>query len=109
MRNQTWQFKRTMSADEYVAALMKLDLTMAAAARYLDISARHSRRYAHGEIEIPVPTALLLRALMVHNERPIVPAWTASWEARQTGLTKARRRSRAVQEVIALSRRPSHD
>lgn len=94
MRNQTWQLKRTMSADEYVAALMKLDLTMAAAARYLDISARHSRRFAHGEIDVPVPVALLLRALMVHNERPIVPAWTASWEARQNGQAKQRRRAR---------------
>jgi hypothetical protein len=78
-----WQANRTMTPDEYLVTLHKLGLSAAAAGRYLGVSARTSRRYANGEADVPEAVVLLLRALLAYRVRPIVPAWTAAWEARQ--------------------------
>jgi hypothetical protein len=68
-----WQSKRTMSGDEYKRILARWGLSMAEGGRFLDVSERHSRRYAHDEIAIPVPSVLLLRSLLAHDEKPLLP------------------------------------
>jgi hypothetical protein len=69
-----WQDKRTMSGEEYQRILARWDLSYADGGRFLGVSDRHSRRYAHDEIKIPVPTVLLLRSMLAHGERPKLPA-----------------------------------
>lgn len=68
-----WQTQRTMTGRQYSAALKALGLNQSSAARYLGIPPRQSRRYVSGDAEIPTPTALLLRSLIAHGDKPIVP------------------------------------
>lgn len=53
-----------MSAEAYSAHLQALGLTVPAAAERLGISPRMSSRYNSGKSAIPLPVALLLRALV---------------------------------------------
>ena len=68
-----WQNERTMSPEEYVWALKHLRLNKSAAGRYLGVSVRTSRRYVAGESLIPPAHVLLLRSLIAHKVRPVVP------------------------------------
>lgn len=79
----SWQARRSMSANEYVLTLHQLGLSAAAAGRYLGVSSRTARRYANAEAEIPVPIVLLLRALVAHDVKPVVPPWSTSWEGQR--------------------------
>lgn len=53
-----------MTANQFRAALAKLDLSQLAAGRLLGIGPRTPRRYANGETDIPEPTAILMRLLL---------------------------------------------
>lgn len=81
-----WQAKRHMTGREYKLVLAKLKMSMAAAARYLDVSSATARRYGKDRTEIPVAHVLLLRALVElaqYGVKPSVPPWTKAWEKRQ--------------------------
>jgi len=70
-----WQHERSMTPRQYAHTLELLGLSQLAAGRYLGVSGRTSRRYCTGDAAIPPAHALLLRALLHHRERPVVPAW----------------------------------
>lgn len=73
-----WQTEREMAPKEYQNVIKQLGMSRAAAGRYLGVSARTSRRYAHGDAEIPPAQVLLLRALLVLASvgvKPVVPHW----------------------------------
>jgi DNA-binding transcriptional regulator YiaG len=71
----TWQHRRTMDAAEYVEILKALNLSQAAAGRYLGCSSRTASRYYHGETTIPPAEVLLLRVLVAKGIKPLVPDW----------------------------------
>jgi hypothetical protein len=50
-------------------------MSQLAAGRFLGVSGRTSRRYFTGDARIPPAHALLLRSMLHHRERPVVPAW----------------------------------
>lgn len=54
-----------MTAEEFRAALERLDLTIVGAARFMKVGERTARRWAAGDQDIPYPVQLLLR-VMVH-------------------------------------------
>lgn len=73
-----WQREREMAPKEYRSVIQQLGMSRAAAGRYLGVSARTSRRYAHGDAEVPPAQVLLLRALLVLASvgiKPVVPRW----------------------------------
>lgn len=72
-----WQDEREMSADEYVQYTRALGLNTASAGRFFGCAARTSHRYGRGELPVPVPIALLLRAFVAKGIRPKVPPWSA--------------------------------
>jgi len=72
----TWQ-DRMMTGDQYLIAIHRLGMTQAGSARFLGISERQVRRYVRHEIDVPIATALLLRCMLLHKERPIIPKWRA--------------------------------
>jgi DNA-binding transcriptional regulator YiaG len=53
-----------MTAKQYQAAIDKLGLSQAAAARWLGLSLRTSQHYAAGTRPVPEPTAKLLRLML---------------------------------------------
>ncbi len=55
-----------MTSDEYRQAIAALGLSQMAAATFLEIGERTSRRWASGEVEIPAAVAMLL-ILMVRR------------------------------------------
>ena len=70
-----WQLERSMSPRAYRRAITALGLNQASAGRYLGVSARTSRRYCTGDAEVPVSSALLLRACIAYKVTPVVPIW----------------------------------
>ena len=70
-----WQKERQMTPRQYSMIIKQLGLNKASAGRYTGVSGRTSHRYISGDAAIPTATALLLRSLVAHNERPIVPKW----------------------------------
>jgi hypothetical protein len=70
-----WQSKRTMSGREFKRIIKELGMTQVGAGRYIGLSGRTARRIVLGQSEIPVAAALLLRSLVAHNEKPLVPNW----------------------------------
>jgi len=68
-----WMTQRTMTGDDYLEAIRRLGLDNVQAGRFLGINERHSRRYTKDEIKVPVPTVLLLRALLAMRSKPWVP------------------------------------
>ena len=70
----SWQ-NRQMSGEQFEIAIARLGMTQAGSARFLGISERQARRYVRNQVEVPIPTALLLRCMLVHRERPVVPPW----------------------------------
>ena len=72
----SWQI-RTMSPRDFKYAIDILGLDQAKTARVLGISERTTRRYIRGETVIPPAHALLLRAMVRFNVKPVVPAWNA--------------------------------
>lgn len=71
----SWQNERSMTARQYKAVIAELGMSQAAAGRYLGVSERTTHRYASGDAKLRASEALLLRALLHHNEKPEVPAW----------------------------------
>lgn len=71
----SWQYERTMTAEQYNLALQVLGLSQLAAGRWLGVSPRTSRRYATGEALIPPAHALLLRGAIRHKWKLVVPPW----------------------------------
>jgi len=71
--DNTWQVERTMSKEEYAATIEALGLSMAAAGRYLGVTARTGRRYVKGVTTVPVSQVLLLRALVHYGAKALVP------------------------------------
>jgi hypothetical protein len=69
-----WQYERSMTPGQYMIALNLLNLSQLAAARWLGISGRTSRRYASGDATIPPAHAMLLRAAVHHKWKLLVPA-----------------------------------
>jgi plasmid maintenance system antidote protein VapI len=69
----SWQLNRSMGPFELVEAISKLGLSQAATARFLDLSERQIARMIHAETPVPTYVALLLNALIHHNETPVVP------------------------------------
>jgi hypothetical protein len=59
-----------MKAKEYRAALAALRLSQGAAAKFLGVDPRTSRRWALGEVPVPRPVALLLRVMVRHKLSP---------------------------------------
>ena len=70
-----WMTQRTMTPAQYAWAIRQLGLNKAQAGRFLGVSARTSHRYFDGHTVIPEAHAMLLRAVIHHNEQPIVPPW----------------------------------
>ena len=58
---------------EFQLILSALELSQAAAARYLGRSPRTIKRYLQGEATIPAAEVLLLRSLVAANLKPLVP------------------------------------
>ena len=54
----------SVTADEYRAAIARLDLSQVAAARLLGVDDRTSRRWATGERDVPPPVQRFLRYLI---------------------------------------------
>lgn len=71
----SWQHQRSMTPGQYLWAIRTLNLSRPAAGRFLGVTNRTSYRYADGEAVIPAAHALLLRAMIAHNETPVVPSW----------------------------------
>ena len=71
----SWQNQRSMSPAEFAAVAGKLKLSQAAIGRYLGVSERTANRYMRGITAIPIPSALLLRALIHYKAKPVVPLW----------------------------------
>jgi len=69
----SWQQQRAMTPVQFERALHALGLSQAAAARFLGSTARQVRRQLVGERKVSTPTALLLRVMIAHGERPVVP------------------------------------
>jgi DNA-binding transcriptional regulator YiaG len=70
-----WQNQRRMTATQFKRICKQLDISKAAAGRYIGVSLRRLRRITKGESEVPESAALLLRSLVAHNEKPVVPKW----------------------------------
>ena len=68
-----WQHQRSLTVEDFAAALNQLGLSKAAAARYFGISIRSVDRMAEGKAKIPTAIALLIFSLIYHHERPVVP------------------------------------
>jgi len=71
--NPTWQQMRGASKDEFATALEMLDLSQAAAARYLGVSARQVARWLEGKSRVPTSVCLLFEFMIYYNIKPIVP------------------------------------
>lgn len=67
--NYGWTKKREMSPVEFRHTLKRLGMSQAAAGRFLGVSERTARRYARGAAAIPVPSVLLLRAILAGKRR----------------------------------------
>jgi DNA-binding transcriptional regulator YiaG len=75
MKNGNWQNERTMTATQFKRIVKDLGMSRAAAGRYIGVSLRRLRRITKGQSEVPESAALLLRSLVAHNEKPLVPKW----------------------------------
>lgn len=70
----TWdQTERQFSPRAYKEAIAKLKMSQVGAGRYLGVSDRTARRFVSGDAEIPASAVLLLRSLIAHGEKPVVP------------------------------------
>lgn len=69
----SWQGGRKMSAAELRTLQLAFGMTNLELARYLDVDERSVRRYTTGTAVIPVPVALLLRALYYYDLAPWQP------------------------------------
>jgi DNA-binding transcriptional regulator YiaG len=70
-----WQKERTMSAFQFKKIVKQLGMTKAGAGRYIGVSPRTLRRIVAGQSKVDAAQALLLRSLVAHNEKPVVPKW----------------------------------
>lgn len=75
MVNADWQGQRTMTARQFKAVIREMGMSQAGAGRFIGVSERTAHRMVSGETEVPASVALLLRSMLAHKERPIVPAW----------------------------------
>ena len=77
------QQDRVMTPRQFKNAIKELGLTQAAAGRYLDVSERTANRYSRGTARIPAPSAILLRLLIQHGIKPVIPKWISPLEGRR--------------------------
>lgn len=59
-----------MTPTQFRKALERLGLSQVAAARFLGIGDRTSRRWASGDVEVPRAVAILLRLMISHSISP---------------------------------------
>ena len=71
-----WQTRRSMTMTQYRRTLADLNMSKAAASRWLGISQRTSSRYWYGKSTIRPDHAMLLNALVDSGLAPIVPKWS---------------------------------
>jgi DNA-binding transcriptional regulator YiaG len=75
MSDKSWQHQREMTPTQYKRIIKELGMSQAGSGRFLGFSERTARRFISGQAIIPPAAALLLRAMVVHKEVPIVPSW----------------------------------
>lgn len=63
-----------MNSTEYRQALQQLGLSQRAAAKYLGITERHSRRFADEELPVSLPVIMLLRLMLDGSDREAIRA-----------------------------------
>jgi DNA-binding transcriptional regulator YiaG len=71
----SWQTQRSMTPTQYKRIIRELGMSQAGSGRFLGFSERTARRFISGDATIPPAAALLLRAMVVHKEVPVVPDW----------------------------------
>lgn len=64
-----WTQQRTMTKDQYAAAIAKLGMNQQQAGRFLDLSKNTAHRYAKGLTVVPAPIAMLLNGMLERGER----------------------------------------
>lgn len=69
----SWQGARKMSAAELRGLQLAFGMTQVELAQYLDVDVRSISRYMADKAVIPVPVALLLRALYYYDLAPWQP------------------------------------
>jgi len=72
----SWQLERTMTPRQFELIIKRLGMSQAASGRFLGHSERQMRRYVTGEAAVPPAEAMLLRSMLAHGDKPLVPAWT---------------------------------
>lgn len=75
MKDGSWQKERSMTAFQFRRIVRELGMSQAGAGRYIGVSLRTLRRIVKGQAEVPTAAALLLRSLVAHKEKPLVPKW----------------------------------
>jgi DNA-binding transcriptional regulator YiaG len=68
-----WQIARQLSPKAYRSIIEFLGMSQVGAGRYLGVSDRTARRFVSGDAEIPASAVLLLRSLIAHGDKPVVP------------------------------------
>jgi len=84
-----WQDQRLMGREDYSRAIHQLGMNKSQAGRYLGVSLRTAQRYWDGDAEVPIATALLLRALLHYGARPVVPPWKGRRALSQRSLSQS--------------------
>jgi hypothetical protein len=70
-----WQDDRTMTKHQYQWVIRALGMNKAQAGRYLGRGERTAYRLWDGTSEVYPAEALLLRSLIEHGEKPVIPPW----------------------------------
>ena len=69
----SWQNDRQMDGEQLMLALNDLQINRSKLSRYLGVSYRQVIRWADNERPIPTTVALLIRCMLAHRVRPLVP------------------------------------
>ena len=83
----TWQLERSMTPEQLEWYLKKLEMSYMGFGRYVGCSERKVRRMIRGEVAVDVAYALLLRSLVYHKEKPMVPEWVGIRARRAAALS----------------------
>ena len=70
LAHESCAYLGAMTADEYRAALDALGLTQAGAGHFLGYNERTSRRWADGELEVPLVVEKFLRLMLARHIKP---------------------------------------
>ena len=74
-KNNDWMNEREMSPRQYKAAITEFGMNISESARFLGRSVRTARRYTKGLLTVRTSEALLLRSMIAHRDKPIVPVY----------------------------------